>query len=278
MGNHRTHAGDRYRLSGGLLLAVAAVGAAAAASGSAGTANASCASISGISAGSSGGSTCTSTPTSFAIGIGGNTFASAKGLFTGAIAIGTNNTGPDTTIADSEGALSLAYANGRNTAAVTTGNLAVAVAQGDRTAAQAGATPGDNGNVAVNVAQGETVNGVNFVLAAGQGNLAANLGGVSDLGKGRFSVVQAVGLANAAFNVGGKGNFVSAGNVILPGAETGIPFGTTSTGGVAFNAFGNDNTVSAVGPLAIAGAIGKDGLNGANHVLQNGPGININNL
>jgi len=56
--------------------------------GSAGVANASCASISGISAGSSGGSTCTSTATSFAVGLGNGTDAAASGLFDGSVAIG----------------------------------------------------------------------------------------------------------------------------------------------------------------------------------------------
>jgi len=261
------------RLRGGMLLAAAA-GATAAALAGMGTANATCASVSGIGNGNG----CTSTPTSFAIGIGQNTTANALGLFTGAIAIGAQNGVNDSTFADSRGALSLAYASGKNAVAVTQGNLALAVAQGDYLTSQAGLTSGDNANVAINVAQGETAPGSNFVIAAGQGNLAANLGGLADVAKNRLNVVQSVGLANAAFNIGGKGNLVSVGNVTLNPAEVGIPLGTPSTGGVAFNILGNDNTVSAVGPLAIAGALGKDGLNGVNRVLQVGPGVNINNL
>ena len=273
----------KNKVTGGVLLGAVASGLAAAALGGAGAASATCASISGLSAGSSGGSTCTSTPTSFAIGIGDNTTAIANGLFTGAIAVGDNGAN-DATRAASTGAFSLAMALGKNTFAVTDGNLNLAVAQGqgaskdNPVSAQAGLTSGDNLNVALNLggtSTGTTVRDakINAVLAAGQGNLAANIGGSPSAT--RSLIVQAYGTGNAALNVGGNGNFVSAG-AFFPGTEPGIPQGTKSTLGLAFNALGNDNTVTAVGPLAIAGAIGKDGLNGANRVIRTTPGLNIN--
>jgi len=257
---------SRTKLAGGAMLATAAAATAAAALGGAGAANATCASISGIGAGSG----CTSSPTSFAVGIGTNTVANAQGLFTGAIAFGPTNGAGDATVADSQGAFSLAMAVGKNTQAVTRGNLAVAAAIGDNTAAQAGLTSGDNLNVAINTALGETVKGgaANAVIAGGQGNLAANIGGTSSAT--RVNLVQAVGLGNVAFNLGGKGNAVSAGTL--------LPATKASTLGMAFNVLGNDNDVTAFGPLAIAGAIGKNGLNGANAVTQVGPGLNINNM
>jgi len=273
----------RHKITGGVLLGAVASSLAAAALGGSGTASATCASISGLSAGSSGGSTCTSTPTSFAIGIGDNTTAIANGLFTGAVAVGDNGAN-DATRAASTGALSLALALGKNTFAVTDGNLNLAVAQGqgaskdNPVSAQAGLTPGDNLNAALNI--GGTSTGttardikINGVLAAGQGNLAANLGGSPSAT--RNLIVQAYGTGNTAFNVGGNGNLVSAG-AFFPSTEPGIPAGTKSTLGLAFNALGNDNTVTAVGPLAIAGALGKDGLNGANRVIRTTPGLNIN--
>jgi hypothetical protein len=279
--DHQRAAGSKHRaaghrqslLAGGVLLGAAASGAlAAAALVGAGTANATCASISGVSAGTG----CTSSATSFAIGLGPGTVASANGLFTGAIANGATKTGTDVTIAQSTGAFSLAYAGGKNTQSYTQGNLALAIAQGDGLSSFAGQTPGDNGNVAINVAQGETNPGFNNVVASGQGNIAANLGGTTT--PTRAVLVQAYGTGNAAFNLAGNGSWVSAGNSVIGGAvnETGIPGGTASTAGLAFNARGDNNTVSAVGPLAVAGGIGQNNQNGANRILQVGPGLNIN--
>src|SRR6185312_7098232 len=244
-----------HRISSGVLLAAAAAGAAAL--GSAGTAGATCASISGISAGSSGGSVCQSAPTTFAIGIGDNTGAFSSGLFTGAIAVGNNNGPADDTLAISDGAFSLAVASGKNVAAEAFGNLSVGVAQGEgqpgnRLLAQAG-TQADGGtlNAAINVGGKAVVNSNNIVFSGGTANVAANFGGSSTAT--RPLLVQSYGTGNAAFNVGGNGSVVSAGNLIVPGAanETGIPNGTKSTLGVAFNALGNNNTVSVVGPLGV---------------------------
>ena len=77
------------KLAGGVLLGAVASGLAVTALSGTGTANATCASISRNGNGSSG-SACFSTPTNFAVGLGPNTLATANGLFTDAIAIGTN--------------------------------------------------------------------------------------------------------------------------------------------------------------------------------------------
>jgi hypothetical protein len=110
----------------------------------------------------------------------------------------------------------------------------------------------------------------NRVQATGQGNFAANFGGNADSGGPSF--VQAFGVGNFAVNLGGDRNIVSAGNGF---------FGphVSSTLGVAFNAFGNDNKVTAIGPAAIAGAIGVNNHNGVGtnppSITQSGPGVNI---
>jgi hypothetical protein len=146
----------------------------------------------------------------------------------------------------------------------------------------AGLTPVDNGNVSINV--GGTSSGpaqsllvpialppplgnltkvpTNMTLAAGQGNIAANIGGsnVIDPSLGVFqrpNRVQAVGVGNAAFNVGGVGNQVQAGEVLAPSVSTlvpALPLPLPSTASAAFNGLGSNNDVIAQGPFAVAGA------------------------
>ena len=90
-------------------------------------------------------------------------------------------------------------------------------------------------------------------------------------------VVQAFGLGNIALNVIGHGNQVSAGNEgNFAITESSVPAGTPSTLGLAFNTIGNNNTTTAIGPLAVAGSLFKNNLNGANQVVQLGPGIALN--
>src|SRR5271167_539900 len=79
---------SRDRFAGGLLLGALAAGLAAAVLGAAGTASATCASINGVGNGNG----CTSTATSFAVGLGPNTTANASGLFDGAVANGFSGT------------------------------------------------------------------------------------------------------------------------------------------------------------------------------------------
>ena len=142
--------------------------------------------------------------------------------------------------------------------------------------ALAGLSPGDNLNVALNLSAKTVGAPENQVFAIGQGNLAVNIAGNSTATRPLF--VQAFGTGNAAFNIAGDANFVSAGNLSAPLADAGVGPGTPSTLGFAFNVFGSNNSVTAIGPLAVAGVLGKDNLNGANRVLQLGPGFNINNL
>src|SRR5262245_43148384 len=202
MGNHRANKKQSKRLAGGALLGAAAASMAAAAMSGAGAASASCASISGIGAGGgSGGSTCISTPGSFAVGIGDNTDATAVGFFSGAVAFSPENGANDQTTATTLGNGSLAVAAGRNTNALTIGNFSASVAQGvgasknNPVTAIAGLTPADNGNFSINVGASSAgdpqflvapiplpppltpLNTVptNLTLAAGQGNLAANI-------------------------------------------------------------------------------------------------------
>ena len=193
----------------------------AASLGGVGTANATCASISGII---NIGKGCTSSPLSFALALGPNRIASAEGLLTGAIAIGTNNvanaegfltgaiaiglnntdTGPPNTVADSRGAISLAYAGGNNATTLTFGNLAFAAGQGDGYLTQAGGTSTDMGNVALSLGNDNPnladPDEARAVAVAGDiarrnpsyFNLALNLGDDNN--------VQAVGLLNSVLN------------------------------------------------------------------------------
>ncbi len=294
-----------------------AAGLAAASLGGVGTANATCASISGIDIGTG----CASSPLSFALALGPNRVASAEGLFTGAIAIGTNNvanaegfliaaiaigldstsTGPaPNTVADSRGAISLAYAGGNNATALTFGNLAFAAGQGDGYFTQAGGLLTDVGNVALslgNNVEPDEPGAVDAVIAGDTGapvtrdpsyfNLAANLGDDNN--------VQSQGLLNSVLNIAGNGNDVSAALGVLNNAtnlfgdDNGVVAGNVPDptanilqqigGNVAFNAIGDDNTVQAGsliapppgGPLAIVGTLGVD----AQSISQPGTGITI---
>jgi len=251
MSKHNAISNDK--LVGGVLLGAVASGLALTALSGAGTAGATCASISGV--GNGGG--CISTPTSFAIGLGPNTTATADGLFTGAIANGITNGVTDTTVASSKGALSLAYAGGKNTQATTVGNLNVAVVQGQATAngfpvtAFAGVTPGDIGNIAINIGT-RTGSNFNSAVAAGTGNIAVNIGNETGAG---FENAQAYGTGNSAFNIGDN-------NIVFAGDS-----GSPATFSSAFNVGGSNNTVHAgPGPFNIAGLINQTGKNVLNNI------------
>jgi hypothetical protein len=270
---------------------------AAAALSSAGTATANCASISGISTGGSGGGSCTSAPGSFAIGIGPNTTANATGIFDGAVAYGLDNGGTDRTEADALGGVgNFALAAGKNTLAQAQGSFGnIAIAQGTGASAAnpviaaAGVTPGDSFNAAINIGGASATTVRNVAVAGGSGNIATNLGGSST---GRPSFVQAFGTGNTATNAGGNGNVVSAGtvnpfsvgvsnvvNVTPPVVIGGVPAGTVSNFGAAFSSVGQNNSVTAVGPLALAGTFGVNDHNGTATgfpaVTQIGFGSNI---
>jgi hypothetical protein len=79
---------------------------------------------------------------------------------------------------------------------------------------------------------------------------------------GSGNTVTSTGVENTASNILGNGNTISASGAF---------------DNIAFNIAGNNNVIAAgpKGPLAIAGAIGSSNNNGANSIIQNGPGIKI---
>jgi hypothetical protein len=114
------------------------------------------------------------------------------------------------------------------------------------------------GNSAVNIGNGDPT-GPNVVSATGAFAMAGNYasGGPSAPNK-----VSANGIGVSAYNTVGDGNTISASGAF---------------DNIAFNIAGNNNVIAAgpQGPLAIAGAIGSSNNNGANSIIQNGPGIKI---
>ena len=278
----RRQDGSTDTLTGGLLRAAAVsglvTGLAAAAVGGAGAATASCLSLGGFF---SIGSGCTSTPLSFALVLGNGT-ANARGLLTGAVAIGNasfadargfltfaiangrGNTAPGPvppqTDVRSAGALSLAYGGGTDILVRTNGNLNLAVAQGDRYIVQAGGTPSDIGNVAIGLGVGRSTD-PNELAAVAAGvitpngppsffNLAVNLG---DTGN-----IQAQGFGNSVLNIFGNRNALAASgmfnnatnffgddNVLI---ASNVPDPTANIlrqigGNVAFSMLGSNNEV-----------------------------------
>jgi hypothetical protein len=219
---------------------------AAAALGVAGTASATCASISGI--GDGGG--CTSAPTSFAVGIGPNTTASAIGFFSGAVANGATNGPLDFTDAETFGIFDLAYSGGPNTSASAVGNANHAFNQGSNAHVQAGFLPIDTLNSAVNLGG----NNVNVWSAFGVGNLAANV-------SSNNSFVLAAGIGSSAFSIGSP-NTLGPGNVVAAGTLNN-----------ATDVLGNGNGVAASsGPLAFATALGQTGKT----ITRTATGFNVN--
>ena len=250
MGKHRKSQQNKF--AGGLVLGVTASGAvAAAALSGAGPANATCASIGGIGTSAD----CTSSLTSFAVGLGPNTSASATGLFSGAVANGVTNTGTQVTQASSTGPFDFAYAGGPNTFASANGTAGVAVAQGSNVFAQAGTSSSDVGNAAFNIANEPTSPIFNQAVAGGgNGNLAANLGGTTSATN--VNTVEAFGNGNIATTVGGTGNQVFAG---FPGSP--------STLSNAFAFGGTNNTVEATpGPFNVAGLVNQSGKSVLNNI------------
>ena len=256
-------------------------GLAAASLGGVPTANATCIGISGININLGDGGGCFSTLGSFSLGIGPNTIATATGFLNGAVAIGLGNEPLEITQAASFGFFNFSWAGGPDTFAETNGNANLAVVQGENARTVVGAgTAFDNVNLAFNFGNGFDT-GVGFTLdretntvgTIGQGNIAANFFGNSipgvNITEGArwLSVVQAggitltpltVGFANAAYNLFGNGNQVTAGD-------------QATLFSLAFSAFGDRNDVDVNGPFAAGGALFQsDRL-----VAQTGPGIEI---
>ncbi len=291
---------NRVRASGGMLLGALVSSALTLGTlGEAPAANASCISAFGI--GNGGG--CTSNLTSFAIAIGTNATANAgNGFFSGAISLGAS-----AATATTFSFLSFAVANGEQARASTLpGLLNFAWQQGGPGSSAAlgalnfaigmmmnGAGPQSTGvaglgNIALQIGPGTMTNigSLNLTLAsalAGDGSKATNAGGfgnlalnVGDAGtawtQGFFSsatnflgdsIVRAQGILTAAGNILGNGNTVSSWG----------PFPPNTTLSLAFNFFGDNNTVTAGwGPFAIAGAISQS----LKTITRSLPGIDIN--
>ena len=89
------------------------------------------------------------------MGLGPNTFATAGGLLSFAIANGLGNAETELTPAASLGSFNLAYAGGPDTLAQANGNLGLAVVQGENARAQAGnGSPFDLLDLAINFGNG----------------------------------------------------------------------------------------------------------------------------
>lgn len=232
----------------GVLAGVLACGAlSVSALGTAPPAQATCASFFGL--GNS--AECKSGFGSIAIGIGPGATAWAEGLFSAALAVGTNST----VYTANTGVLQIGAALGDSAEAEAYGVLSLAVAAGNDPSARA-----ENGiaNFAVNLS-----NDPSFALAKGSLNIAVSLGGKESIGGDHPTT--AVGVANIALNVGPL-------NKVGAGTSTPAP-DQPAFGSIAVNLFGANNTVIAgPGPLAIAGSVGQNGAT----VTKSGPGFNIN--
>ncbi|MCV7214318.1 hypothetical protein H7J51_03335 [Mycobacterium crocinum] len=230
------------------LVAVLASGALwSAAVNSSGQASATCASVFGL--GNS--ADCRSGFGSIATAVGSGATAFADGLFSTAIALGTNAV----SYTDPNGLLQTAIAMGPSADAEAYGVLALAIQAGTNGAARA-----ENGiaNVAVNLSPSTS-----FTLAKGSLNLAMNLFGRQ--AAGGSNITSALGTGNVALNLGGE-NDVAAGEYAPD-----VP----ARGSFAFSLFGTGNTVAAVpGPFALAGSVGQSGAT----VTKSGPGFNINGI
>jgi hypothetical protein len=260
-------------------LATGAIGGAA-------PANADCFSIFGLGNGNG----CTSSQTTYAIGIGSGAQASATGLFGGALAIGTNAQatmspfglsafnfataiGNDAIAQGYTTLFGIALQMGPGTAATLGfGNIAVGIGEGTgQSAAVSGLGgialqlgPGSASNigafsVAMGVSPGST--GQPLTSTGGFGGLALNLFG--DASTTASTSVTSTGFLSAAVNVLGRDNVVAVKSDV----------GQNTLLNLAFGAFGSNNTVNAgPGTLAIAGSIFQRGAT----VAQQGPGFNIN--
>ena len=246
---------SRNKLKSGLLrgavVAGLVSGVAAASLGGGPTANATCVGISGINIGSG----CDSTIGNFALVLGTGT-ATAHGLFTAAVALGTE------TEAISNGLGTAAYAGGTRSLATTFGILGLAGSQGTNVQSQAGAMLIPSiGNLAFNIGGSNpfgvgTAGPVNRAVAAGAGNIAGNLFGNKSDTTTRDLSVNALGIADFALNTGGDDNTLNS---------LGVPFGA------AFNLGGSRNIVQSTGAFPFAGTIGVNDQT----ATQNGFGIDV---
>jgi hypothetical protein len=257
------------------------------------TANATCLGIFGISINLGDGGHCSSSLTTFALGIGPNTFATANvGFFNAAIAVGTNTTA----IAGTGGLdfLNLAFNSGQAadgaTSTVTAGGGAFNLAAnlGGNANASGGTGPVDMnisagpgfGNVAVNAI------GNRNTVSAGGGflNFAGNLGSLLTFPNGSDNDVAATGSLSAAFNsqtILGEGcSTTLCGNLVRANGPLSlvVAAGVVSrivTGGFGItlaNSFNSDNFPTRPQSTSILAAAGTQ----ANGVQLNATGTTTN--
>jgi len=279
---------NRIRATGGKLLGALVSGAlATGALSAAPNAYASCFSMFGIGNGNG----CTSALTTYAIGIGDGAKANAPTLFGGSLAIGKNSNASTVTIGTS--AFNFATAIGDNANALGyislfglalqlgpgtagtfgVGDIAIGVAEGlGNQAAVSGVfgialqlgrgTSNTIGSLSLTAGISPFSAGSPVTSTTGFGTAALNLfGGASEGGTAR---VESNGFFNLASNILGNDNVVTANGPVGPGLPN-----------WAFNVFGDRNTVAAgPGPLALAESIfQKDAT-----IRQPNTGFNINGL
>lgn len=267
-----------------LLVTVACGAVTTAALGAAPPAGASCASFFGIGNGNG----CTSNLTSYAIGIGEGAQAnSAAGLFSGALAIGTNANasnnvsfftfssalGDNATAQNNIAAFGLSLQFGRGLAA-TIGVLNLAVGGSAGSAGQNSAGASGVGSVALSLFGASDPLANSQALASGLFSSAVNIGGDG-------LVSTEFGIVSSAINLYGRSSVTSGGTLGFAVNAVGdnnsvavVPDGSPLTASLAFNSFGNGNTVTARAPLGIAGSIFQ---NGATNIAA-GPAVSINGL
>lgn len=174
--------------------------------------------------------------------------------------------------ATSEGAdlFNAAISVGPGSETLAQGYLSVAAGVGQAAVALAGGyVPYAFGNVALNLG-GTFTASLNNTIATGVGALAVNFFGHSSTTNG--NEVVASGILTVAANLfGGSRVFTGSGVGPATSPQSGIAT-------LAFNVFGNGNTVSAgndqtgsLGGAAVAGAIGQNGVT----VEQQAPGVNL---
>lgn len=267
-----------------LLVTMACGAVTTAALGSAPSAGASCVSFFGIGNGNG----CTSNITSYAIAIGEGAQAnSVAGLFSGAVAIGTNANasnnvglfnfasalGDNATAQNNIAAFGLSLQFGPGSAqTIGVLNLAVGGSAGSAGRHTAGAS--GLGSVALSLFGAPDPLSNSVALASGLFSSALNIGGDR-------TVSTEFGVVSTAINFQGRSSVTSGGIFGLAVNAVGdnnlvavVPDSSPLTASLAFNVFGNGNTVTARGPLGIAGSIFQSGATN----IAAGPAVSINGL
>jgi len=236
------------------------------------SANASCASFFGI--GNS--SQCTSNPTSIAIALGENAEAHADGILGAAFTLGGGSSASTSGLFNLAVGLNNPFASSPlNNSTSAGGVLSLAVAFDNENssvvAGRGGWNSGDIGNVAVGWVVGGLNPGDATTSATGVGNLTENILGANSNVDGSGTGLVTVNVLGGYTNLTNRGWFNHITNIVSLNSTLTNDVGDGATGSWVFNVLGQDNTVQASGPLAIAGTAISDNQT----VTQNGPGVNI---